>query len=121
MEKVTLTRVFKKSIETKNGPATKVAIKTNRHGNNWISGFENSTNKDWSEGDQVEIEVEKNGDFLNFKTPSKKAEAKSDSKMDEVHAMLKELLEVNIRILKIAEPLFISQAEMKPDEDVVPF
>ena len=31
-------------------------------------GFGNKTTRSWHEGDEVEVEVSKNGDYMNFKT-----------------------------------------------------
>lgn len=36
-----------------------------------LSGFESDETKNWKEGDLVEIDVEENGQYLNFKVPKK--------------------------------------------------
>ena len=60
-----------KPFMTKDGrPYTRVAIQTKEHGSKWLSGFENFTTKNWTEGQEVEIDVEVKGDYLNFKTLS---------------------------------------------------
>lgn len=83
MEKVTLTKVNSyttdkegKPLVGKNGkPYTRVLIQTDKHGDQFISGFGNQDNAGWKEGDEVEIEVEEvtKGDktYYNFKTPRK--------------------------------------------------
>lgn len=75
--KVHLTKVYA-SDKDKNGnplvsktgkPYTKLAIKCVEHGDKWLSGFQNSTNKGWAEGNEVDIIVKPNGEYLNFDTP----------------------------------------------------
>ena len=58
---------------------TRLGIKTQEHGDKWLSGFENRESANWQEGDTVDIEVEPNGQYLNFKTLSE---------MDKVWKML---------------------------------
>lgn len=81
-EAVTITRVFRND-KDKNGaplmtkagkPYTKLAIKTDKHGEDWLSGFGNSRNEKWAEGSTVDIMVSstqgKDGKtYLNFETP----------------------------------------------------
>lgn len=58
-----------------NKPYTSRSIKTQEHGEQWLSGFRNKDNADWKVGDEVEIEIKevKKDDrvFLNFETPKK--------------------------------------------------
>ena len=49
-------------------PYEKLSIKTDQHGDKWVGGFVNIATGKWKEGDEVEIEVTQNGDWLNFKT-----------------------------------------------------
>ncbi len=37
-----------------------------------MSGFANPTNRNWHQGDTVEVEVEQNGQYWNFKMPETK-------------------------------------------------
>ncbi len=58
------------TLKTRDGRAyTRINIKTTTHNDKWISGFENQTTKNWQAGDDVEIEVKENGEYLNFSTP----------------------------------------------------
>lgn len=60
-----------KPYTTKDGrPYTRVGIQTKEHGTKWLSGFENFTTKNWVEGQEVEVDVETKGEYLNFKTLS---------------------------------------------------
>lgn len=77
LTKVTLTKVYRSDTDkngnklvSKNGkPYTKVGIKTAQHGEQWLNGFGNFDNRGWNEGDQVLINIEQNGQYLNFSTP----------------------------------------------------
>ena len=79
MAKITLTKVFRsnkdkegKELIGKNGrPYEKLGLKAQEYGDRWISGFGNRTNQNWKEGDQVEVEIEEKGQYLNFKTIDK--------------------------------------------------
>ena len=60
-------------LRTRDGrPYTRLLIKTENYGNQWISGFANKQNYNWKVGDLVNIEiqeVQKNGQtYLNFRT-----------------------------------------------------
>lgn len=75
--KVKLTQVYRtrtdkdgNELVNRNGkPYTRVSIKTEQHGDKWLSGFGNKENSSWDKGDEVEIIVEEKGQWLNFKTP----------------------------------------------------
>lgn len=68
---VTLTALTRKQrTSSRTGkPFTSLGIKTQEHGEKWLSGFDNAQTKDWKQGDTVEIEVEQKGDYLNFSVP----------------------------------------------------
>jgi len=73
--KTILTKVYRSDkdkegnpLKTKDGRLyTRVSIKTQEHGDKWLSGFSNWVNDKWKEGDKVEIEVEEKGQYLNFR------------------------------------------------------
>lgn len=79
MTKLTLTKVYTTNkdkegneLKSKKGiPYTRMSIKAQEYGDKWISGFQNKDNKDWKEGDTVEVEIKENGEYLNFETPKK--------------------------------------------------
>ena len=50
-------------------PFTICRIWTEEHGDKAIGGFSNQTNSDWKEGDEVEVIIKENGQWLNFETP----------------------------------------------------
>lgn len=77
-------------LKTKDGrPYTRLLIRTKEHGERGISGFDNIQTQNWKEGDEVEIEVEPKGEYLNFKLPNKQ------------DLVSKQLEEINNRTLKI--------------------
>jgi hypothetical protein len=55
---------------TKDGrPYAMLSIKTQEHGDKWLSGFENSISKNWTVGTTAEFNVVPNGEYLNFEIP----------------------------------------------------
>lgn len=70
MKKVTLEAVNHKKKEGKNGPYESVGILTKEYGEKWLNGFANFQTKTWSKGEKVMINVEENGEYLNFKPVS---------------------------------------------------
>lgn len=79
MQKVIITKIYKTDkdkqgnlLKSKEGkPYTRMSIKTEQYGDKWISGFENKDNSSWKEGDEVEVLIKENGEYLNFETPKK--------------------------------------------------
>lgn len=77
--KVTLTQVVRKNTDkdgnplknAKGQPYTRLSIKTQEHGDKWLSGFARQDNSSWKVGDSVEITVEERGEYLNFKMPER--------------------------------------------------
>lgn len=64
---LTITKVYKKERNTKNGPAMSLAVMTKEYGEKWIGGWESELNTNWKIGDQIEATVEQNGQYLNYK------------------------------------------------------
>jgi hypothetical protein len=96
--KITLTRVFATD-KNKDGtplmsklgkPYSKMSVKCVEHGDKWLSGFKGKENEFWKEGDQVDVIVKQNGDFLNYEVP------KAEDKL----AMRVSALEVEVMQLK---------------------
>ena len=44
-------------------------MKTNEYGEKWVSGFGGYWNKNWKEGDTIEVDSEEKGEYINFKRP----------------------------------------------------
>jgi hypothetical protein len=54
-----------------------------------MSGFSNPVAKTWQQGDQVEIEVEKNGEYWNFSIPKKEVSAGvNQEQLDRIERMV---------------------------------
>lgn len=98
MQKVIITKIFRTDktkdgnplISKNNKPYTKCNIQTQQHGEKWLSGFGNKVNEKWSNGDEVEIIITQNGDFLNYETP----------KVEDVQKHEIEVLKTQVAVLK---------------------
>lgn len=66
MSQVILTNVFRKDKETKYGIKPQIVIKTEQHGDKWLSSFKTRGTEQWEPGMEVQINVQENGDFMNF-------------------------------------------------------
>lgn len=76
IETVTILRTsLKEGVTKTNKPYVQMGIQTNKHPGKWLSCFLNDFNKvkltALKEGQQVDILVTANGDFLNFTLPTK--------------------------------------------------
>lgn len=77
--KTRITKIYKSDTKkdgtaliTKAGkPYTRITIQVPEHGDKWLSGFFNPGMNEWKIGSMIEIEVEQNGQWLNFKTPNR--------------------------------------------------
>jgi len=105
MSKVTLTRVFRKEVDTKYGIKPNISIQTEEHGDKWLSTFKVTGTTDWEEGQQVEINVQENGDFLNF-IPVSKSSGTKESNND-----------IELRVAKLEK----SMEELKKGVDITAF
>lgn len=75
---------------TKTGkPYAMLSIKTQEHGDKWLSGFEGSVSKNWKVGDCVEFNVIPNGEYLNFEVP--KVEDTLKAEIENLKARVKTL------------------------------
>lgn len=121
MQKVTLKKVYSTDTDKegnklmgKNGkPYTRMSIQTEEHGDRWISGFQNASNKEWKEGDTVELVVEEKGEYLNFKVPNK-----SDAKVGELEARVAKLEAVVFKKSEDIEPVGENVDEEVNVEDI---
>jgi len=127
MEKVKLTKVYitdKKKDGTAlmskyNKPYKKIAIITDKYGEKkWISGFihgDNDPRLGWKEGDEVEITVTQNGDFMNFEIPKPVDPA--------VGALQKQIDELTNRVIDLEAGEVFSKKDNSPADvgDDLPF
>ena len=105
METVKITKIYR-SMKDKNGnplktkdgrPYERVAIKTTQYGDKYISGFGGKGNLEWKEGDEVQIEISENGEYLNFDMP------KASSASPELLVKINQILENTITIINKLE------------------
>ena len=99
-------------INKNNKPYTRVNLKTKEHGDTWISGFENDDNKSWKEGDEVQIIVKQNGEYLNFEMP-KKADATNEKLEQILNKMTALTLEVRMMRELLLTPEKVRELEDK--------
>lgn len=92
-QKITSLQIYDKdkdgnTLKTRDGKVyERIIIKTDRHGENSLSGFVSKATQDWKVGSEIEIEVTtvsngKGGFYYNFKTP--KAEDKVNQKLEQI-------------------------------------
>ena len=123
MEKLTLTQVYRTDkdkkgalLVTKDGRNyTRLGVKAKEHGDKWLSGFGNSKNSGWKEGDQVEVIVEQKGEYLNFSMP-KETDA-LEQRVSQLEADVKALLAF-INVAKIAGD---QPPDVEPEPEETPF
>lgn len=94
MQKIKITKISQtdkdkegNQLTNKFGPYFRIGLQTEQHGTKWLSGF--SKNKlDWAVGQEVDIEVTENGQYLNFSIPKK-----NDLLEDRVSKLEKEFMQ----------------------------
>ncbi len=86
-EKVTIEKVFNDTVQTKYGTKPKTSIYTTEYPGVRMSSFDKGAYS-WKVGDVVEITIEKNGQFVNFRVG---AGAPSGTGGSNVEARLKKL------------------------------
>ena len=108
-------------LKTRDGkPYTRLNIQTKSHGDRWISGFGNSRNRNWAAGEEVDIEVKENGQYLNFEMPKPVVMGG----MDEVARNQLIGIQMDISQIKTALASILALLQTKPEdtEDVeMPF
>lgn len=122
---VTITQVSRKERTAKSGkPYTSLGLKTNEHGDKWLSGFGNKDNADWKAGDTVEIDVEQKGEYLNFSTPKSAAPTGFAVGTSEIKNLLTlqiipqlEAIKKDITILAERQSLLLQRNGVKTDDD----
>lgn len=77
MQKIKITKITQtdkdkegNQLTNKFGPYFRIGLQTEQHGTKWLSGFSKSK-LDWQVGQEVDIEVTENGQYLNFSIPKK--------------------------------------------------
>lgn len=117
MTKVKIKTISRKErTSTRTGkPFISLGIKTEEHGDKWLSGFGSKDNEYWKEGDEVEIIIEQKGEYLNFTTPKK------EDKMNEgVEKILNKLTSMNLDIQEIKAEVLKNKPKLTSDGTKVP-
>lgn len=83
-QSVKITKVFRGKQMTKFGEMDKVGLKTEQHGDIWVSGMFNpkkgpNGTENWKEGDTVEIYIEEKNGFVNFSLKPKAPSTGADT------------------------------------------
>lgn len=101
MQTVTLTKIYRDIKQGPKGPYTSLQIYTKEHPEQKLTGFGNKENESWTEGMQVQIEIEQKGKYLNFKTPfpGGRAPSKTWDKLSELEERI-DHLEKGMKLLK---------------------
>lgn len=109
VKKYTLTGVWRNTtdkqgnpLKSKDGkPYTKLSIKTKETGDKYVGGFGNKANEAWKVGDVVEIIVEQNGEYLNFKLPNK-----DDAQNERISKLEGRVTKLDLSVERRVEELF---------------
>lgn len=109
-QKVTLTYVSATPKVSKAGkPYTSLSIKTVEHGERYINGFQNKVNKNWKEGDEVNVSItekEYNGKmYLSFEVPDMTTDL-----LAEVNALRDEIK----KIREVLKPIYLEWKARQP-------
>ena len=107
MTAVRLEAVFRKDMETKYGIKPKLSVKTDKHGDKWISTFKVAGTEGWEKGMDVTMDIIEKGDFINFVPTGVSSSAQASP-------------DVNARLTKLESAVFGSTAQQKsPEEPVI--
>jgi len=104
--KVKIIKLLHSEVDTKYGPKTKVLIWTDQH-KTMLSSFMSKEMDGWKVGDEVDIEVEDTGKYLNFKVLNK-----SNQKTNEdLKKICDYVRSVEKRVLKLEQQLGIDKVK----------
>lgn len=78
---VTITNVSRKErTSARTGKSfTSLGLQVEEYGEKWLSGFDSAQTRNWKCGDKVQIDIEQNGDYLNFNVPRKDSSPAANS------------------------------------------
>jgi hypothetical protein len=125
--KITLTKVYV-SDKNKDGtplmsklgkPYSKMSVKCVEHGDKWLSGFKGRENEFWKEGDQVDVIIKQNGEYLNYEVP--KAEDKLAMKISAIEVDVMNLKNAVAKLGGAVAPAPTSAPSKPAVEDEPPF
>lgn len=104
MEKIVIKKVsrFTKNkdgdelVSSTGRPYTRVVVEDTQ--GRKMSGFGNASNESWKEGDEVEVEIEQKGEYLNFKTPKAGGNGISP---EQYQILMREVQAIKVNVLAI--------------------
>lgn len=120
IQKVLITKVFRGPAETKFGTKNKIGIKTDVHGDKWLSAFipeKFDPFKDIVEGYTAFIVVEQKGDFMNFRMPDKTD--RLEARVEVLEAWMKSGAQPTANTSAPSATPEYSEADINPDD--IPF
>lgn len=94
MAKVTIAAVKRtpRTSQRTGKPFVSLGIKTNEHGDRWLSGFGGKDNEHWMVGNVVDVEIEDTGKYLNFTA----IKAQPDNKFGVSAAEVKNMINLKV-------------------------
>lgn len=100
---VKIKRISSRDVQTKYGTRRNLSllVTTSKGQEIWVYGFMTDENKKWKEGDSVELDVEKKGNYWNFKNPTKESVG---SNLSGELAAIREELQAIRRLLEVGVP-----------------
>ncbi len=116
--KIKITKIYRSDKNKKGEPFInkygnayqRIAIQTDKHDDKWVGGFGDDTTGKWDIGDEVNIDIEKDGDWLNFKIAKEISNDLADL-MDRVT-----LLEREVKSLGSAKPAQNNPVDNSPND-----
>lgn len=100
-------------------PYARVGIQVESQGNKWVSGFAYKGGEalSWKSGDQVDIRIEPNGKYLNWKMDTQKSQgALSPEVIEKLFQKLQGMDEKMDKILKAVSDMEVVLDEPTPEE-----
>ena len=128
MEKVTLTAVYHQSankegvpyVSKAGKPYERCSIKTAQHGEKYLSGFGSKTTRVWQVGDEVEIEIEQKGEYLNFSVPKVEQGGFTDQDRERMRRIEGLLANINDHVMRLYKHAGIDKTPDYPEYDKAP-
>ena len=100
------------ALKTRDGrPYTRLVIETKEHPKS-LSGFDSIQTSGWQIGQEVDIEVEQKGEYLNFKLPNK--EDRLTKTLEEING---KMTKMNLMLTEIGNAVIPSKRDTIPGTD----
>src|SRR3990167_5838430 len=106
-----ITKTFREQKTSKAGkPYTSLRIKTQEHGDKWISGFGNAGNAEWDSGTEADVNIVEKGEYLNFEMPKNAngTEKPRPASMSETGETARLANVISIKLLPVLERIAVA-------------